>query len=191
MFQVSIRRSLPSFRNCNFRCTLRSYLSKPEGSLCATVATNNGTKHSRSWTIRAVTGGPPTGGKPKHGDISCFGNNADWFQDPFLSNLLKSLKEPSISLGRQLGKKAAFQCPTNLLYCSHVRWEHLSLSTARALSRSFVASLVLDGKNSGHPSSWRYMWHWEKFSKKPNAERNILFISYACQLWYALIMINN
>lgn len=143
--------------------------------------------------------GRSAGGKTKRGDISCFGNHADWFQDPFLSNvrgnaidhLLKSLQEPGTSLGRQLGKKAAFQCPTNLLYCYHVRQEDLSLSTARALSRSFIVSLVLDSKNSGHPSSQRSTWRWEKFSKKTNTERNVLFISYVCQLWYALIMINN
>lgn len=91
----------------------------------------------------------------------------------------------------QLGKKTAFQCPTNLLYYWHVRWEDLSLSTARALSRSLIVFIILDSKNSGHPGSQCCTWNWEKNSPENQTDRNILFITYTCQLWYALTEINN
>lgn len=176
MFQVSMRRSFPSFRNSNFKCMLRWYLSKPEHSLCATVATNNGTKHSRSWTTTAATRGRSTGGKTIRGDISCSSNNADWFQDPFLCNVWGNVTHYIIywnhcqSLvshweGSWLSKQLS-SVPLTFFTANALDEKISHCQQPEPFSRSFVVSLILDSKNSGYLSSQRYIWHWEKFSKK-------------------------
>lgn len=68
---------------------------------------------------------------------------------------------------------------------------NLSLSTSRALSRSFIVSIILDSINSGHLVSQCCTWNWENNSPENQADRNILFITYTCQVWYVLTTINN